>query len=258
MIWKRYKLLFLGYTNWRSDVYFPIGLLYAMSIAGWVCACRRRFDLGFAALVFLFALSNVVSASLIYISDGWRVFMISYPLLAALIAGGMVSLQTVQTWHVARRYRPAHIAAAMAIATVIVVFGPLALIAVRSDKDSSPIAAASPGEVIISRQRPLTGFMVVADSAEPLRTVPSIAFSKFREFLEAGQFLQATPMERFPPVPFGFLYPAEMPRNMRVYQSLVVPPEVILRDDVRAWRLKVAPLNDVEAWVQATQAEPIP
>lgn len=252
------KLLFRGYTTWRWDAYFPILLVYGFSCLGWLTAARQRLDWRLAVLVGLFFSGNLVSAAFLYVPDGWRVFIISYPSFALLIAGGLYSQQSVETWRSVRFHRLGRIVSVVMFAAAVLLLGPAVIARYHLAAEPTPAVTLAPGQVLISHQRPLVGFLVVPDSTQPSPKIPSIQIGLFRKFLEAGQFLREFSMENFPKTPFGFIFPAEVPLHHLIYNDVVVPPEVILQKDVPAWKLRVAPFNEFEGWLRATEAEPAP
>lgn len=250
-------LLFRGYSSWRAQTYFPVWSFYALTLVGWVVICVRRFDRRIFALIAFFVASMIVSAAFVYITDGWRIFIVCYPLVTAILAGGLGSTRSASISDDSVRPRARKLAFAVLGAALVIVGAPAFFVA--SHRSVEPIAATTtPDEMIIGRLRPLVGFMVVDASSSREHQVPSITVDAFREFLKTANLMESSPVEKLPPVPFGFIYPANVPAGMRTFKVLLVPPEVLLKEEGRGWRLQTVPFNPVEQWVKATKAISIP
>ncbi|UGV25852.1 hypothetical protein E0H22_09230 [Rhodopseudomonas boonkerdii] len=248
-------LLFRGYSSWRTQTYFPVWSFYALVLVGWGAICVRSFDRRIFALIAFLAASMIVSAAFVYITDGWRIFIVCYPLVAAILAGGLGATQISN--EVPVRLRTRQFAFAALVAALVIAFVPAIFIANYRSMGSVSTPTAAPDEIIIGPARPLVGFMVVDHSSRFPPKVPSITMSEFRDFLKTASLLETTPLESLPPVPFGFIYPTNVPAGMRTFNAVLVPSAVLL-EERHGWRLKTVPFNPVERWVKATEAISIP
>jgi hypothetical protein len=248
-------LLFRGYTPWRYDTYFPVWLLYGTSFVGWAFVCRRAIGLRLSALVVFFAASTIASASVVYISDGWRVLIISYPFVAMLIAGGLCTPLSVRAVSFSRSWRARSIAVMLMVCGAVLAFGPWLLRAVPSATEAFS-SRNWEVERIIRRQTSPIGFLVISNDDERRYSVPTVTRENFEKFLRAGGFLEQH-MEGMPSTPFGFIYAPDVRPRVRNYATFLVPENVMRDQEPRAWRLRLVPFNRIEAWYRAVEVEAV-
>jgi hypothetical protein len=82
-----------------------------------------------------------------------------------------------------------------------------------------------------------TGFLVVADGQPLPQNVPAVHFSQFSKIVRitGAEQSQGIIYPKVPTLPFGFI---EMPMlNIGGTRTLIAPPEMVTRRDVRAWHV---------------------
>ena len=221
----------------------------------------------------LFWSSAVVSAGIVYFDDGLRVMIAIYPIAGLFIANGLGDARESVAAPM-RDGRPARRAETFAFAAAALflacVFTPWIVHRfIRPNvyfPPGTPLAygqGRAPGEQFIFGGSRATGELVVADD-QPLRTdVPTLHLSDFLNIVRQSRVesVQALVTPVPPAPPFGFVdSPNLIPGEPSKYRY-ITPAAVVLRKDVRAWRLETAglPLTaGYEAnWLLATGAMPL-
>jgi hypothetical protein len=211
--------------------------------------------------------SLTASAALIYLDDGNRTLAASQPLVALFLATGFTNpainsnVKQRDDGPLLRGF------AGFVLAAVL-----LATIPWLSHKVSSANAAretpSGSGDVFVFGGQKLFGFLVVADS-DPLRTdVPTIHLSDFGKIVAEGGIEQYQELLHpvTPPLPFGFVFAPRLEHGLVNHLIYIVPPKVLERQDILAWRFKTAPWRDKPDansqvnyyWIYVTDATPWP
>ena len=253
---------------------FPAGLpiLEIIAAIGLLCFVPRmpRHE---KAFWLLFWSSAVLSAGVVYFDDGRRVMIAVYPVASLFFVGGLRTVESSDTAAI-RRFTPARRAEAAGYAAAALL---LACVATpwlvhrffRPSEYGPPSVSSAPGPDRVPSERfifggsRMTGMLVLADGEPLRRDVPTLHVSDFvrivrQSGVEADQLL-VTPEP--PPVPFGFIASPDFVSGEQTRYDYIVPPDVLTRKNVQAWRLVTAGLprnpGSENYWLRVTDATPV-
>jgi hypothetical protein len=213
----------------------------------------------------LFWASAVASAGFVYFDDGRRVMIAIYPIAALFLTSGLRTGEalTSRANHSLVIGARTGAAAAAAILLVILVTPWLVHTAFRPSEYITRKSAGS-GEQFVFGGRRITGVLVVADG-EPLRTdVPTVHLSDFASIVRRSgiETYQGLVTPKPPPLPFGFILSPQLVIGEPTAHQFIVPPEVMTRKEVRAWRFETADFQPKPGfgpyWLLVTKADPLP
>jgi hypothetical protein len=247
-----------GYTGTIPSL-FPKKLWMLFVIAGiaWVLLSRReRHELSFWTLIIG---SIVASAPFVIFDDGWRVLCTSFPLISLLIASGFSTpicapkVAEVEPRHVSRLVVPSFLVLAIA-GLSFAVPGIAHRLDLLDGRHLHDVAVDSNEELILGA-RHMAGFLVLPDGAPLPKSPPAIPFSAFAAIVSNSGIEQyqplVTPVPAFSP-PFGMVsVPAYRKKSSGL---LIVPPEMMEREDVAAWKVR---LDGGTYWYRVSRAEPV-
>jgi hypothetical protein len=173
-------------------------------------------------------------------SDGWRLLTVTHLFVAAflVLAFAAPRLAGLTKDALVVRWQPAAIALSTSM-LVFLIFPALAhTLALRELRAHPPIPTPGPYDEIVTGGIRMTGFLVIPDGEAEPRSVPVMRASEFARMVRAthlegdfGPFLN----QLLPRVPFAFVGAGRVdgPNHTNIY---IVPPEVLGRKDVWAWR----------------------
>jgi hypothetical protein len=260
-------LLFRGYLNTSGPNWLPRGLLLDLALFAAVARLRRPVTAGEASFWILFCASMIASAGIIYLDDGKRALAATYPLLFLLIAW-VVSPAPVKSpadvLHLPdvrlQRWGISIIGGAALLLSVV----PWLAHVTRPAQYSKVLASnTAPMEAIVLGGRRLTGFLIVADDAPLRHDIPTLHFSDFEQIVSASgvEYYHGLIHPERPPLPFGFIFAPRVEPNTPSDYQFIVPPDVLERKDVSAWRFHYQNWQPKPKsgnyWFFVTRAEPI-
>jgi hypothetical protein len=237
---------FIGYSEPAPMPVSAKTFVTLISIAGVIFALARRRERGELELWMLLWLSIVTSAAFVFNDDGKRALAVSYVSLAVFFALGFadptpVIITTLQKDN--ERWLSRYGVSCFALAAVL--FFGIPWFAYRMSPMRHAIAGdlvTKTNEAVVFGGRRMSGFLVVPDGV-PLRSdVPTVDFSTFSAILEQSgiEQYQGLVNPHAPETPFGFVYTPMLAGRRNVLY--IVPPEVMERKEVLAWRF------DLEEW----------
>ena len=196
---------------------------------------RERGDLPFWSLSWL---SIVASTSLIYFDDGDRALAVSYVIIFLFFALGFANPAAgASSVNEAHRGRLSPFGISCFAITAILFFGipQLAYLMWPARQLSQPSVRAN--ETVVFGGRRISGLLVVPDGAAPRNDVPTVDLSTFSRIVgQSGiELYQGLVNPQSPKTPFGFIFAATVDSTGSDFRY-IVPPEVVERKDVRAWR----------------------
>jgi hypothetical protein len=260
----------LGGTLWRGYYYVDDpGLalrntLFAIAIAGLLVSLYRwssQRELSFWVLLWA---SVLLSAAIVYSADGRRALSSIYPLLWLTVAIGFglpASARPPEPADSRGLFRSGVIV--FTILCVWILASPWLAHRLLADREHVDLAAPTQNEFVLAGGRRMTGFVVTAD-AEPYRKgVATVMLSTFTEIIRNSgiEIYQGLVTPIAPPTPFGFVISASLRHDGGSNYSFIVPPDVVERQDVRAWRFVVRDWqrkpNYGPYWFYVTRAEPL-
>lgn len=261
VIWNGYQ------TAIKEPSWLWRNLLTAISFAGLVFVAIRRTQAVELSFWMLLWVSILASSSLIYFDDGARVLAASHPLIALFFAMGLSNSVSLQGQRPLPSRSSRYGWLGLAIAAVLFVCVPW--IAHRF----SPISAMG-GNSLVPKQdeafvfggRRMSGFLVIEDGLPLRNDVPALHLADFNSIIEQSgvEFYQGLIHPVMPPLPFGFVFAPRLETHYGSASLYIVPPEVIERGDVEAWRLQLKRWDyrpgdyGGEYWFYVTRAEPRP
>jgi hypothetical protein len=236
----------------------------AVSSIGILFVWARRREVGEVSFwLFLWA-SVLVSASIVFLDDGRRVLVATHALLCVFVAMGFTApaaMLPIRKQPDAALFRGG--VAALAIATLLVLGVPWLAHQLSPTREFArrDIAPGATAHVVYGGHR-MTGFLVVADGAPLLKNVPTMHFSTFVSiFKNSGldKVYAGLLSSRAPGIPFAFISSVMVEKGEFSISKYVVPPEVLARGDVTAWRFEGEMHNPGTSgrWLDVTRAEPL-
>lgn len=196
----------------------------------------RRETIGELPMWCGFALAILFSAAIVWNHDGWRSLYATHPLVAAFMAIGFFTPRQQSRTAPAVQIRTA--SAIVGAAAILFIAVPFALLNI--ERPTTPAKWAERERYLYGGSMP-TGFVVLPDGAELRRDLPSIHSSEFADLVKQlglwpnwGTYLEST----LPRVPFALVWTPTIAarQNNAIY---VVSPEILLRRDVKVWRIEL-------------------
>jgi len=252
---------FVGYTYVPIPRRFPIRAWELLAVAGLIFVLGRRRERRELSFWVFMALGILASAPLVIMDDGWRVLSASFPLIALFLACGFSTPATMQpprdlaetSW----KPKLALWGMFLVLASWLVVPGfahwldPIGARALKS-------VTAAADERIVLGGRYMAGYLVVPDGEPVPIRVPAMHLSEFRKILEYSgneQYQKLT----VPSSSAAFGFVATPSARRWHHEIFMVPPEVIYRRDVTAWRFKLAdgPESESRIWAHVSSATPV-
>jgi hypothetical protein len=258
VIWRGY-LTRIDEPDWlfrrTLTVVSVIGLAYV--------AVRRAKSVELAFWTFFWA-SIAASVSFIYPDEGGRALAASHPLIAMFFAMGMSSpgLTPATVSPPSRLSRYGWIG--LAAAALLFLCVPWMAHRFSSPPVSLNAALEKKDEAFVFGGRRMSGLLVVRDDTPLRNDVPSVHLSQFEEILKLSniEMDQALIHPILPPLPFAFVFAPRLEKGSVSALLYIVPPEVVERRDVPAWRFNLKHWGDKPGagayWFYVTQAEPWP
>jgi hypothetical protein len=257
LTWRGYRFAVVE-PDW-----FPRGWVSVLCLIGISAVLYRRREPDELTFWISILTGILLSVPIVFMDDGSRILETSYVLWFLLIALAFTApgqRKSNPRHEVLFRPRTAGYAAAVAILLLAGIPGLSHLVYAKTEPyvDGS---VARRGDHVVSGQR-VSGFLVVADGA-PLRTdVPTVHSSDFAKMLgDIETVYQGVIHPRSPPLPFGFVFsPSVIPGDNGTFQY-IVPPAVLERHDVSAWRFTVENWQPISPggpyWFRVTNAVPL-
>ncbi len=264
------EILTQGYL--AVPLLFQSGLLVLELLAGiGLLRLVLRMPRHEVAFWLLFWSSAIVSAGFVFFDDGKRVMIAIYPVASLFLASGLHTARAPQSVSV-RTFAARASTGALATATLLLVclvtpfiehrfFRPSVYLtpefAELSKKDRNA------GEQFAFGGARMTGLLVVADG-EPLRKdVPTLHVSDFANIVRQSgiEIYQGLVTPVPPPLPFAFVESPDLVPGDPTTYKFIVPPDVLLRKDVPAWRFDTTSFskmpNSGSYWFMVTRADPL-
>ncbi len=259
------NLVFRGYGAVIEPSWFPRTLIAAVSIIGVIHLLFRRDNrkqMGFWAL---FWASVVLSSAFVFFDQGQRVLASSYPLIFLFFAMGMTGpTRTTRRGDAVDDPKLLRFGIALLTAAVLLFFS-IPWLAHRLSPAQSFTAgtiAAKPDEAVVFGGRRLAGFLVLPDEMPLRKETSSLHLSEFEAIVKQSnvETYQGLIHPEMPPLPFGFVFSPRLEKDGASIYQFIVPPEVMERREVQAWRLHVKrwqPESGGNWWLYVTRAEPL-
>ncbi len=233
------RWLLQGYSQTAVPRAFPSALwLLAVPVLGVLGLRKRnaRVEAPFWILVFA---GLTASAMFFYRSDGVRAMAVVYPLFGLFVAAVFSSpiALRIRCPRIVRREARLGAILTVAVTVGLFVFLPLERLIYPLPRLSLAAGESPSNTVIVGDFARSTGVLVVADDQPLPHGVPSVRFSRFAEMIRATgvELDQGILSPQTPKLPFGF---TTMPRlDQSGSMSLLTPPEMMTRQDVRAWQV---------------------
>src|SRR5205823_4108735 len=101
--------------------------------------------------------------------------------------------------------------------------------------------ARKPDEAVVFGGRRLAGFLIVPDGTALRKDIPSLHLSEFEAIIKESnvEIYQGLIHPEVPPLPFGFIFAPRLEKDVSSDYQYIVPPIVMERQDMPAWRLLV-------------------
>ena len=262
------NILLQGYMLVVPPKWFPQGLCVSLCFLAASFMLVARSSPQERLFWLLLVLGTVTSAAFVYVDDGRRVLVASYPLLAVGFTMGLVGPRRCRAV-AGERYTRFHamptenawsLATAAVVLTCSIVLPALAIHLAHSIPTVSIVERQ--GEHVVFGGRRLSGFIVTADDVPTSFSVPTITLSDFRAIVKHSNIeaYQGLLTPEAPPVPFGLVAGESIERGVRSGFLYIVPEDVVRRCDVALWRFSVSdwqlkPGNPTY-WYFVTHAEP--
>jgi hypothetical protein len=212
-------------------------------------AWTLRYPAGRRELLFwtLILGSMILSASIVFADDGWRVFYATWPFVALFFALGFSSpgfqhppAQSVNQVSV----RAGTVLVAIFVGLLVVAPAATRTLYGRSLSALATNAQSQPQEAILAG-RTLTGFAVIADSVPFPKNIPAMHVSDFRRVVDNvglekdfGKFVDIAAEH----VPFAFVTAARITTPVSQPEQLYIAPVQILDEPLAtAWRVTLGP-----------------
>ncbi|HZT87363.1 MAG TPA: hypothetical protein VFA12_05290 [Stellaceae bacterium] len=258
-------ILWRGYSMAPEPRWLPRPWLSLMALAGLAAVLARRRKAGELGFWLCIWGSTLLSAPFVFINDGARTLIVSYVPLLLFFALGFSDPFARKVPYPADPRRFAYRGLlVIAAAGALFVLAPAAAERLFPRLwPSIPVAHEDADERIVFGGRLLSGFLVVADD-HPIRPdTPTLHVSELAAAIGAGgtESYQSLLHPTAPPLPFGFAFAPRADGNVNSNDNIyIVPPEVMTRHDVTAWRFRIAPWQQrpgVEPfWVNVANATP--
>ncbi len=260
--------LWKGYLFVPDPPWLPRTLLSLISVFGIFHVLTKQRVQSERLFWLLLWTSVVSSAALIFFDDGRRTLVVSYPLFALFFASGFAGPRTPAPVHAGESYSLVRKGAGTFAAAVLLFlcvpwlvhrFSPAKVLA------GDGLVQKANEAVVFGGSR-MSGILVIPDDA-PLRTdVPALHLSSFARIIEQSTVENSQGLlnpER-PPLPFGFISAPRLESGAASSYLFIVPPEVLERRDVPAWRFTISSwqpkpnaMGYGPYWFQVTHAEPL-
>jgi hypothetical protein len=212
--------------------------------------------------------SIVSSAAFVFFDEGRRVLASSFPLVFLFFAMGMTAPHSVVT----RRHRAdvkiVRFGMAMLIAALFL-FLSTPWLAYRVSPARNLIVRGIPQtseQIVVFGGRRLVGFLVLPDEIPLRKEISSIHLREFEAIIKQSniEMYQGLLHPEMPNLPFGFVFAARLEEGTESDRLFIVPPEVMERREVPAWRFHVKVWQPesvlpghVDHWLYVTGAEPL-
>ncbi len=259
------RTLVRGYTELPNPNFFLVALWSGVAIVGLLFLALQnpaRREVTFWLLLWASMLS---SAAFVTFDDGRRVLAVTYPLLWLFLASGFGKPKRYQA--VAHRVtRLQGRTAAVGFSVTALFFLGTPWLAHQLSPAHELLDGAAPlgdRERAIFGGRRMSGFLVVPDDTIFRNDLPMIHQSMFVGLVEASgvEIYQGLVHPRMPTTPFGFVFAPRLDPGEQGGQQYIVPPEVIERRDVKAWRIQIEDWQLKPGfgpyWFNVVHAEPL-
>ena len=257
-------LLFRGYGAVIEPSWFPRTLIVALTFIGLLNVLSRRANrkqVGFWTLLWA---SIVSSAAFVFFDQGQRVLASSYPLIFLFFAMGMSGPNVAIRRDEIVDPKLVRFGSTLFIASLLLFFS-IPWLAHRLSPAQSLMTgsiAGNPDQAVVFGGRRLAGFLVLPDKMPLPKETASLNLSEFEAIIKQSDVekFQGLIHPEMPPLPFGFIFAPRLEKDAASIYQFIVPPEVMERRDVKAWRLHVKrwqPETGGNWWLFVTRAEPL-
>ena len=235
-----------------------------VSVIGLFRTFLKRRANGELLLWALLWLGVVASAAVIYFDDGDRALAASYVLIWLFFASGFSTpVAPLQPASAVSATRLRSFGTCAFAAMAVLYFAVPWLAHEFSPSRQFAVGTLPADEAAVLGGRHMSGFLVVADGTALRSDVPTVDMTTFAKIINASHvedIYQGVIHPEAPKLPFGFVYAPKVDPPPSYY-SYIVPPEVIERRDVPAWRFKLTDWNRMQPyspyWFYVAHAEPL-
>ncbi|MEO1610326.1 MAG: hypothetical protein AAFR90_13530 [Pseudomonadota bacterium] len=263
-VYRSPKILLQGYSQAPPPIWFSPRLFVTFCIIASLAVMIARRDDSERLFWFLLLSSTALSAGFVYFDDGRRVMSSIYPLLSVFLVMGMVgpgavSAKSKQVSNSAFGHISLKITALVLACCLIL---PTVSHRLTIQDPRVNIAATKDEHVIYGGDR-LTGILVADPKAHQSAIVPIISLSQFKRVIDNSGFENYQPLISSLPAnkSFAFIFGLRVEKGERSRHIYLVPKEVVLRPEVKAWRLSVKEMprhtGRGNYWYFATDAQPV-
>jgi hypothetical protein len=257
-------LLFRGYGAVIEPSWFPRTLILALILIGLLYVLSRRENRKQVGFWILLWASIVTSAAFVFFDQGQRVLASSYPLIFLFFAMGMTGPNIAIRREDTVAPKLVRFGATLLIASLFLFFS-IPWLAHRLSPAQSLMAGSIAGksdQAVVFGGRRLAGFLVLPDEMPLRKETASLHLSEFEAIIKQSDIekYQGLIHPEMPPLPFGFIFAPRLEKDAASVYQFIVPPDVMERRDVKAWRMHVKrwqPETGGNWWLYVTRAEPL-
>ena len=231
------RTLLLGYRYEAPDYHMPLTFLVVL-LPGLAFYLMRRASRGEVAFWGALFLTMALSSAMVFFIDGWRALYATHPLVAAFAVIGLAARSSVRSSRPAIRWRPA--ASCATIAAGLLLITPT--LSHRLLRDSATNWRAEKNAATIAGGDKMTGFLVQADEAKAITSVPSLSISSFTAMIEKARLeapWRQSFIARLPPPPFALVWSPQTRLRRFGVELYVAPAFIFGYPDVREWLLEL-------------------
>jgi hypothetical protein len=230
-------------------LYMPIAHIYdgfiypffILLIPGWIYIVRQERDLAILSFGVVLLVSTILSAAVVFSSDGPRAMHVTHPFIAMILATGFaapLSLRVpddrpILSWR-------SGVGAIGALMFLFLLGPPLISHVVRSTTAFEPNVEINHEDLrIVPGGRFMTGFLVLPDASDLPRKAPALHASTFARMIGIYGMDPEPPLsELVPQVPFALVYsPAE--NSPDTLTNYLAPSTVLTDKSPRRWLFRL-------------------
>ena len=262
------NILFSGYGNVVKARFIVRSAILCVSIVGLFFAVLRRRERGELLFWALLWSSIIASASIVYFDDGNRVLAVSYVIIWLFFAVGFANPMAAAPVNEDNPPRLNRYGIVCFAVMTFLLFGTpwIAHSAYKLPPSRQVIvrqSSSDPNQAVVFGGRRMSGLLVVPDGYALRSDVPTVNLKTFLEIVKRSRIeeYQGLVNPQTPTLPFGFVYAPRLDPTDSNFQY-IVPPEVIERQEVPAWRFDVEEWQlkppHGSYWFYVRHAEPVP
>jgi hypothetical protein len=231
-----FQYLYTPIAHISTKFIYPVCLI--LLFPGWIYIVKQERDLAILSFGFVLIVSTILSAAVVFSSDGPRDMHVTHPFIAMILATGFAAPLSLR----APDARPilswrSGIGAIGALMLVLLIGPPVISHVVRSTTGFEPNVEINHEDLrIVPGRRFMTGFLVLPDAADLPRKEPALHASTFARMIPVfdKKDPEPRPSELVPQVPFALVYsPAQNSPDTLV--NYLTPSTVLTDKSPRRW-----------------------